>query len=323
MNRHRSAMITSIVLVLMVASLSLMVTCVGGETPEYDGRIGVIVTILPQADFVDRVGGEKVDITVMVPPGVSPHTFEPTTTQMVEVSKAKVYAKVGSGVEFELTWMDKIMEQNRDLFVIDCSKGIVLREIEGNTPHEGEEHEDEHEQEGEEHEREDEHHHLHTGMDPHIWLSPSNAKIIVQNICEGLIQIDPENTDFYTDNANRYLQELDMLDQYIREQLDGFTNRYFMIYHPSFGYFADEYDLTQLAIEHEGKAPTPGVIQDCIDRARNHRLSIVFVAPQFAADNAEAVARSFDGKTVIVDPLPRYYVANMRNIADALSMELE
>ena len=116
---------------------------------------------------------------------------------------------------------------------------------------------------------------------------------------------------------------MEELDSYIHQRLDGFANRNFMIYHPAFGYFADEYDLTQLTIEHEGKSPTPKVIQDCVALAEEHNLSYVFVAPQFATDNAEMIAKEIDGKIVFVDPLSRLYVANMRSVADALALELE
>ncbi len=251
-------------------------------------KIGVVVTILPQADFVKKVGQDRVSVTVMVPPSASPHTHEPTPQQLVEVSKAMMYAKVGSGVEFELIWMNKIIEQNKKMLVVNCSIGITKRE-----------------------------------NDPHIWNSPINAKKMVENICVGLIEIDPDYEDYYTENRDRYLQELDAVDAYIHERLDRFTNRVFMIYHPAFEYFADEYNLTQLAIEHKGKPPTPKVIQDCIDLAKEYDLSCIFLAPQFATEYAEAIAHEISGRTVFIDPLPLDYVANMQSIAASLSLEME
>ena len=276
----------ALVLVLAAALVAFTVSC--APEAEATERVGVVVTILPQADFVESVGGEKVNVTVMVPPGASPHTYEPTPSQMVEVSKAKMYAKVGSGVEFELVWLDKIIEQNKEMLVVDCSVGITK-----------------------------------IGKDTHIWNSPANAKKMVENIRDGLIKIDPDNADYYTGNRDKYLQDLDTLDKYIHERLDGFTDRYFMIYHPAFGYFADEYNLKQLAIERKGKEPTPKVIQDCIDLAKQHNLSYVFVAPQFATQDAETIASEIGGKTVFTDPLPRLYIANMRSVAGALAVEME
>ena len=249
----------------------------------------MVVTILPQADFVEEIGADNVDVTVMVPPGASPHTYSPTPSQLRAVSRAKIYFKVGSGVEFENAWMDKILGVNPDMLVVDCAQGITKM-----------------------------------GKDPHIWNSPVNAKVMVNNICDGLIEIDPEHEAEYTANRDKYLQELDEVDAYIHERLDRFTkNRVFMVYHPAFGYFATQYNLRQIAIEHKGKAPTPNVIQDCIDQARQYNLSYVYVAPQFTTKDAEVIAQEIGGQTVFIDPLPLDYCANMRSIGVSLSLEME
>ena len=271
-------------------AVAYVIACIapGGERAE-DEQIGVIVTIVPQADFVEEIGADNVAVTVMVPPGASPHTYEPTPSQLRAVSKAKMYFTVGSGVEFENAWMDKIMAVNLDMQVVDCAKGISKM-----------------------------------GKDPHIWNSPLNAKVMVENICDGLIEIDHEHEVEYTANRDKYLQELDDIDAYIHERLDSFTStRVFMSYHPAFGYFASGYNLTQIAIEHKGKAPTPKVIRNCIDQARQYNLSYVYVALQFATDDAEVIAHAIGGQTVFIDPLPLDYTANMRSIVEALSLEME
>ena len=139
-------------------------SCTTQQTEEETDKqkIGIVVSILPQAEFVEKVGGDKVKVVVMIPPGASPHTYEPTPGQLKEVSKSKIYAKVGSGIEFELVWMDKIIGINKEMMVVDCSKGVDL--IKG---------------------------------DPHIWLSPKNAKIMVENIYEGLVKIDFKNQEYF------------------------------------------------------------------------------------------------------------------------------
>jgi len=322
MKTHRINKLAAIALALMLAVTGFAAACQPVAERPAEEKIGVIVSILPLADFVENIGGERVAVTVMVPPGASPHTFAPTPGQLLEMSRAKAFVKVGSGVEFELVWMDRIRAQNEEMLIIDSSVGIELMEMVAHCPHyhEEEEHEDEQHHEDEEHEGE---HHYHGGLDPHIWLSPPNARIMVQNISEGLIKIDPEHADFYTENTRRYLQELDALDRYIRERLDGFLNRYFMVYHPSFGYFAAEYNLNQLAIEHEGKEPTPKVMMDSIDLAEKHNLSYVFVSPQFAIRHAETIAGEIDGQAVPIDPLPQDYISGMRHVADSLAREME
>ena len=278
----------------VLVALACMIAVSGCITPEGEKvageeGIGVVVTILPQADFVENVGGDRVQVTVMVPPGASSHTYEPTASQLKEVSKAKVYFKIGSGVEFEQAQMDKILGVNPDMQVVDCAEGITK-----------------------------------LGKDPHIWNSPINAIVMVENICDGLCQMDPEHEAYYIANRDKYLQELNDVDIYIHERLDGFTgNRVFMIYHPAFGYFAAEYALTQIAIEHKGKAPTPKVIQDCVDKARQYNLSYIYVAPQFATKDAETIAHEIGGQPVFMDPLPRDYIANMRSVAASLALEME
>ncbi len=287
MRGHRLTKVISVVLVVVLAVTVALFTTSCGQEEESD-KIGVVVTILPQADFVKNVGGDKVKVTVMVPPGQSPHAYASIASQLTAVSKAKMYAKVGSGVEFETNHMDAIMDVNPDIHVVDCSEGITLM-----------------------------------GSDPHIWNSPLNAKTMVENICNGLIQVDPDNADYYTQNKDNYLKELDILDGYIHYKLDVSTNRHFMIYHPAFGYFAEDYGLTQIPVEHSGKPPTQSAIQDCIDKAEQYHLQYVFVAPQFATAGCETIAHAIGGETRPMDPLPENYIANMGRIADLLALEFE
>jgi len=275
-------------LLLSVVALGLVLTATVVSCGSVGGTEGsvVVVSLAPLGDFVRNVAGDSVDVTVLVPPGSSPHTYELTPSQMAAVSEAEVYVMVGSGVEFESIWMGEIVETNPDMLIVDCSEGVEL-----------------------------------LGTDPHIWNSPVNAKAMVENICDGLVQADPGNGAFYARNRDDYLKELAVLDGYIRCTLDDFTNRHFITYHPAFAYFANEYGLTQLVVEHSGKEPTPRVMQECVDNAVQHDLDYVFVAPQFATDDCETIAGEIGGQTAAMDPLPENYIANMGRIADALALE--
>jgi zinc transport system substrate-binding protein len=285
-------------LVLISCLLVLVVAC--PQRTEANAKLGVVVTILPQAEFVENIGGDKVDITVMVPPGASPHTYEPTPSQMAALAEAKLYAKVGSGVEFELTWMDKLIAQNEDMLVVDCSKGIELQPMTAG---------DEDEPAG--------------SMDPHIWMSPQNVQIMVRNITDGLIQIDPDNSAYYQQNRDTYLEKLAQLDQDIRDGLSGVKNRVFMVYHPAFGYFASSYDLTMLPIEAEGKEPTPAGLQHLIEQAEEHNIRVVFAEPQFNPQSAKVIADAIDGRVVLINPLARDYIENMRILMAELVQAME
>jgi zinc transport system substrate-binding protein len=262
------------------------------QQPEKNNGIGVVVTILPQAEFVQRIAGERCRITVMVPPGADPHTYEPTPSKLVEVSTAQMYIKVGSPIEFELSWMNKILSMNENMLVVDSSKGIILI----NSTDEDE-----------------------PGMDPHIWTSVRNTEIIVQNIYQGLIQIDPSNKTYYENNTNLYLQELHTLDENITEILSEKIHRTFMVYHPAWGYLAKDYDLEQLSIEKYGKEPTPQQLEQLIDEARVENISVIFVSPQFNTRSAETIANEIQGRVIVVDPLAENYIENMQKIARAFA----
>ncbi len=281
--KKENRLVTSALAVLMV-SLVLPLSC--GKKGESDQRekIEIVVTIPPFADFVENVGKDKVEVAVMVPPGTSPHTYEPTPSQLKKVSQAKMYAMVGSGVEFELTWMEKLVGLNRDMMVVNSSEGIKVM-----------------------------------GNDPHMWLSPANARIMVENICSGLIKVDPENEDYYVQNKNQYLEELTQLDEYIRERLEGIRGKKFMVYHPSWGYLAKEYGLEQIPIEHAGKEPAAKEVKDAVEMAKKDDIKVIFVSPQSTTKSAEVIAKEIGGEIVSIDPLAQSYIPNMRTVIERLT----
>jgi len=283
----------------------IAITSTGCNVSSYSGnKPGVVVSIVPQADFLTNVGDANVNITVMVPANADPHTYEPKPSQMKALSQAKMYAKVGSGLEFELAWMDKLAAANENMLIVDCAEGIKLSEIE--EDHDG--HEDEH---------------PHSGTDPHIWMSPQNAVTMVKNITDGLIQIDPENKEYYEDNRDSYVQKLTELDSDIREKLSKVKNRKFLVYHPSFGYFAAEYNLTMLTIEEEGKEPTAADLAHVIKEAQENNIKVVFASPQFNPQSARVIAEAIGGKVIIIDPLAADYIANMRSLLDEMVQVME
>jgi zinc transport system substrate-binding protein len=251
-------------------------------------KIGVIVSILPQAEFAEKVGRDRINVTVMVPPGANPHTYEPTPGQLKEVSRAELYLKVGSGFEFELAWMDKIAEINRSINIVNCSEGISL-----------------------------------IGKDPHIWLSVINAIIMVENIYEGLIEIDPGNKDFYYSNKNDYQQELSSLDDLINEILKDKKNRKIMVYHPAWTYFSDSYGLEQIPIEEEGKEPTMGGMKKILEQARQYNIKVIFASPEISAKSAEVIASEIGGSVILISPLEKDYINNMKSITEAFAESMQ
>jgi zinc transport system substrate-binding protein len=157
------------------------------------------------------------------------------------------------------------------------------------------------------------------GMDPHIWTSVRNAEIMVTNIYQGLIQIDPANTTIYENNTNQYLQKLHALDENITKTLSGKIHRTFMDYHPAWGYFAKDYGLEQLSIEQYGKEPTPQQLQRLIDEARAQNISVIFVSPQFNVRSAATLANEIHGRVIAIDPLAENYLENMQEVANTFA----
>jgi zinc transport system substrate-binding protein len=155
--------------------------------------------------------------------------------------------------------------------------------------------------------------------DPHIWLSPKNAKIMVENICAGLITVDPDHSEYYTQNKNDYLQRLDELDRNIEDMLSGMENGYFMVYHPAWGYFARDYNLEQIAIERAGKEPTAQQIIESVEGAKSHNIKVIFASPEFSQESAETIAKEIGGRVVLISPLPENYIAEMYTLAGQLA----
>ena len=283
----QGALPTGFVLDLGMLFFVLIICCGQKGELEQQGKIQVVVSIPPLADFVESVGKDKVEVTIMVPAGASPHTYEPRPSQLKTVSRAKMYVKVGSGVEFELTWMEKLIGINKEMMVVNSSEGIEV-----------------------------------IANDPHVWLSPANARIMVGNICGGLIKIDPENEEYYVQNKNQYLDQLTELDEFIRQRLGGITRKKFMVYHPSWGYLAREYGLEQIPIEHAGKEPTAKEIKDAVEMAKKHNIKVVFVSPQSTTKSAEVIAKEIGGEIVFIDPLARSYIPNMRTVIEQLTQAM-
>lgn len=280
-------------------------------------KLVVAVSILPQAEFVEQIGGDKVSTVVMIPAGASVHTYEPTPSQLKDLSNAQVYVEVGSGMDFELAWMDDLLSVNSDMHVVNSSKGIQLRTM---GEDEQDEHEEEAENETEEHAEEEEHE--HTGLDPHVWTSPQEAKIMVKNIYEGLVAVDPDNEATYKQNYDAYIAKLDESDAKLKAALAGKEGTSFIVYHPAWGYLADDYGLHEISIEVEGKEPSAQDMQKLIDTAKEKGIKVIFVQKGFSTASAETIATQIGGEVVEIDPLAKDYIDNLNTVSNAFAKGL-
>lgn len=261
-------------------------------------KIKVFVSILPQAYFVERVGGDRVDVSVMVGPGQSPVTYEPMPRQMVELGKAKLFFRIG--VPFEDVWMDRISRAHPEIKMIDTRRGIQLIPMKTHHRHEDTQH-----AEG-----------RRGRKDPHIWLSLKLAKIQAENICDALISVDAVCREYYRENLKAFHDDLDKLDGEITQNLKGLGARKFMVFHPAWGYFARDYGLDQIPVEIGGKDPGAKELANLIEEAKNDGIKIIFVQKQFSEKSAEAIAAAIKGRIIQIDPLARDYLNNMKMIAD-------
>lgn len=321
------------IFVLLIVGLSIFVSgCTDsgdsgnnestGQEAEISGTdepITVAVSVVPQAEFVEKVGGDKVKTVVIVPSGADPHTYEPSPKEVQEISKARMLVTVGAGMPFEEGWINNFESTNSGTLIVNCSKGIELKELEGHH-HEGKEEgeKDAGIEAGDEEQSDEDHEEL----DPHIWTSPANAKIMVEDIYEGLAELDPENESYYAQNRDAYLKELGALDARIREKLEGKEGSNFMVYHPSWGYFASDYGLNMISVEIEGKEPSAQDLAKLVDLAKEKNVKVIFVQANFSTRSAEVLAKEIGGEVVAVDPLAKDYIANMDKVSDIFARNL-
>lgn len=301
----------------LVILLSLFI--LAGSAVSAKERETVFVSILPQKFFVQQISGELLQVEVMVKPGASPATYEPKPSQMRKLSKSSLYFSVG--VPFENVWLERLADVNPDMTIIHTDKDIHKLAMavhhhheEGHEEghHEEGHHEDEHHEDG----HEDEGREPATGLDPHIWLSPVLVKKQVKIIGESLIARFPDREAHFRKNLDLLLARIDALHDDLQTILRDKKGTRFMVFHPSWGYWAHEYGLEQVAVEVEGKEPKPAQLRELIEQAREENIHVIFAQPQFSVKSAGVIARELKGTVITIDPLAENWFENMRHVAE-------
>ena len=276
--------------VLLICFSILIPLVISGPAAADTSRIKTFVSILPQAYFVERLGGPHVQVEVLVGPGQSPATYEPTPKQIARLGEAAVYFRIGT--PFEKGFIDKLADTHKHLEIVDTRKGVSLRYFKrskgGSVP------------------------------DPHIWLDPVRVKIQAATICEALTRLAPDHRTSFESNLQSFHRDLDHVDKEIAETLAPLKGSKFYVFHPAFGYFGDRYGLEQVAVEIEGKEPSPKQLSHLINKARSEGVKVIFVQPQYAKKDAETIAREIGGAVVPMNPLPRDYLGNLEQMAGLL-----
>jgi zinc transport system substrate-binding protein len=283
-------------------------------SPVHAGKLKAFVSIAPQQYFVQKIGGSLVDVSVLVPTGADPHTYEPKPRQMAELTKTAVYFAVG--IDFENAWMKRIAATNPGMRIVQTDTGIKKMILAAHHPHEHDkrpplsvDQRKDASSSGKMHP-----HALAGTPDPHVWLSPPMVKTQAKHMADALAAVDSANRTRYEENLAAFLREIEALDAELKSMFAGSPGARFLVFHPSWGYFAHAYGLEQVPIEIEGKDPKPAQLKELIHHAREHGIRVVFVQPQFSVKSAEMVAREIGGQVVVADPLAGNWAENLREV---------
>jgi zinc transport system substrate-binding protein len=262
----------------------LALPALAGAAPAVRSPIPVAVSILPQASIVERIAGPRASVHVMIPKGASPETYEPAPQQLVALADARIYVKVGSpDLPFEEKYLRTILDRNRKLVLVNMTEGVRFRQ-----------------------------------EDPHVWTSPAAVRTGAKNIARALAAYDPPNREAYEQNLAAFLKDVDALDGEIRRALAGRKGHSFLVFHPAWGYYADEYGLNQLAIEEEGKPVSAAHIRKMVDMARAKGIRAILVQKGFDTKSARTLAREIGAEIMETDPLERDWLAGMRTFTSLL-----
>lgn len=308
-----------LLLPLLLGGCGTVPPCCPPDAGRTEGPLQVAVSVPPQAYFVRRIGGPHVQVEVMIPPGYSHVDYPLTPRKMAALSNADLYVKVGHpGFEFEARQIDPFLAGLPAVRVVDMSQGMQFLDT---ASAEGNGHREIHDDFGEAHGDG----HDHGGSDPHVWVAPATVAVAAVNIAAGLAAADPDHAGEYRANLRRFLADIRDLDREIRARLGaapGTGGRAFLVYHPTWGYFADQYGLTQIAIESEGREPSAARLISLIERARREGVRVIFVQEGFPRKSAQVIAEAVGGRVVTADPQRYDWLANLREVSAEMSRAL-
>ncbi|NLD48317.1 MAG: zinc ABC transporter solute-binding protein [Clostridiaceae bacterium] len=276
------------ILFIMAALFGLIIVACSSQTYETSNKLTIAVSIVPQETFVKEVAGDLVDVVTIIPPGKSPANYAPAPREIEKLSRADIYFTIDVPTE-QSSILPKLKELNSDIRIVDMAD-----EVKKHFP-----------------EKE-----LSPGQrDPHIWLSPKRAAVMVESMASELSNIDSKNSDIYKKNASNYIEKLKVLDKEVASLFDKLKNKTFIMYHPSLGYFADDYNLSMLSIQTEGKDAAPNDMQRVIDIAKKQEVKTVFYQTEIDSRQSQVLASEIGGKVVSIAPLSPEYISSLKKIA--------
>lgn len=289
----------------VAVSAFCLVACGGGKNnSDHKDALDVIVSIPPQAELVKSVAGDKAVVTSLTTSSVNPETFEPALNALVALENSDIYMPVGT-LPFETSMVKRLDRSGNKTVVADMSQGIKL--LYGT-------HEHHHHDEGDDHH----HSHQHGSADPHVWSSPRNVKIMVENIENALSKADPDNRDFYHENAHQLIGKIDSIDAVIKSVTDTLSCRTFIVWHPSLSYFAEEYGLKQLTVGSHGKEMSVKQLHERLDKAADENVKVFFFQAEFDSDKASEIKNRTGARMVTINPMNGAWDQEFKLIIDGL-----
>ena len=278
----------------------VLLLCIVACGTKQDKSKNISVSILPQKYFVERIAGDFVRVNVMIPPGANPAISDLTSEQLKMLNNSSLYFAVGY-LPFELTHIYSLLKNRRDIQLIKHTDAIELPEKEFPAHKHGDV----------------------ESLDPHIWMSPTYAKQMARTIRDVLSDNFPEKKNLFSENCDRFMQEIDSVDREARRIILSKRHKLFLIYHPALTYFARDYGMEQIAIEDEGKEPNPVHVRAIIDRSREKGVRVVFIQSQFDEANARAIATKIGGEVIAIDPLSPDWKEEMISLLKIIDQKMD
>jgi len=284
---------------LLAGLLAMLTGCQSAYVPQ--NKVIAIATVEPHAFLVEQIGGERVQVEVLVPTGKEPESYQVTPDKLVAFSQAHLFFRTGMPMEDAL--LPKLESLSEKLRIVDLRDDLPLRPIEIHHHHESDH----------------EHHDTHAQTDPHIWFAPTLLKTEAEAVLHALQQCDPEGAETYQENYEKVLQEIETVRQKITEMLTSKQREIIFVFHPSYGYFCEEFGLRQWAIEHEGKSPKPQQLAELIEETKKMPgTAKIFIQPEFSQSSAQAVAETIGAEVVVHSTLERNVLQSMFHFAELI-----
>ena len=292
----------SVIILLLSFFGILFGGCDSGSVEKGSGKLVITSGMAPVAWLTRCIAGDKAEVRSLLPEGRSPHDYAPEPQDILAASRSRLFFSCGMPFEENLV---SALKQSK-VKIVDVSSG-VRRIPFGDSEHH-------HHHDGKTHD----HDCSRDGMDPHIWLSLENCWSMAKNICRELCNADPANRQFYEKNHSELEQKLLAGEKYVAAKLASRKGRSFYVYHPAFGYFAAMTGLQQVAVELGGREATPAHLADVIRRAKQDKVKVIFVQPQFSPLGMKALAKAIGGEVAEMDPLAADVLSNIKKMTDAL-----